>query len=124
MDAWQKFCWDKLSPEEQAAELAAERGREEKNAKFTDDETRIIHDAALDVWNAIGYDALHAMGDAGEGHELSRATVIEIVIDCDRLRTELKRRRQLGLVERWDTLDYQAKLRLVRPAFKDSSYGL
>ena len=91
---------------------------------FTDDELKTIHSAAQGVWNDIGYDIFQAIAENEEQDinsvSISRSDVLELVCDASRLEKKLPK----DLRARWVALDYKAHLRLLKPAFAYTRYGM
>lgn len=65
---------------------------------LTDDDVKFIVTSAQAVWNDIGYDCLRALADHGfrkprdiNTVSMSRSNVVEVVMDADRLRDQMKR---------------------------------
>lgn len=100
--------------------------------KFTDDERKIIASAAHAVWNEIGYDVLQAVGEEnGRGAEaatVSKADVIEMVLDASRLEDQLRRGDGKALVQRVadDIYGQRSEIEafLKRDVFTYSRYGM
>jgi hypothetical protein len=94
---------------------------------FTDDELKTIHSAARSVWDEIGYDVLQATAEE-RGRDINavtvtRAVVLELVVDAGRLNDAL-RRKHADLAKRFDALDYPTMLRVLKPAFSYARYGM
>lgn len=89
---------------------------------FTEEELRVIHSAAHAVWNYIGYDILTAVAEDG-GSSIPRSHVLELVCDASRLDEELGKKDK-ALAARWEALDYKTHLRLLKPAFSYTHYGM
>lgn len=73
--------------------------------KFNDEELACIAHAAQGVWQEIGCDVLDAIGKEtgkGEGATVSKAAVVEMVMDCSRLEEALRRGKDTpaGLADR------------------------
>ena len=66
-----------------------------KPQKFTNDERNIIANAARRVWDDIGYDILDSVArekrKSINAVSVSRADVIELVLDASRLEEQLRR---------------------------------
>lgn len=60
--------------------------RKRNNIRFTDEERTIIGRAAYQVWQEIGHDIV----EANDGKEPSKAVVVEVVLDADRLMNKLR----------------------------------
>ena len=101
---------------------------------FTEEEAKTVQRVAAAVWEYIGYDAIQATAEAGEGDSVDRDVVLELVIDANRLEDHLKRssmgRRaypELATKVR-KLLDqrggYDALQRLILPAFPFRRYGM
>ena len=90
---------------------------------FSEGELASIRSAAYAVFNEIAYDLF------GEGmpKSMPRSHVIEVVLDASRLTEYLNRSRRPNdktLATRFDALDYETQIALVKPAFPERRYGL
>ncbi len=56
---------------------------------FTDDEMQAIRSGAYSVWNDCGSDIMQMVAEEGKS-SVSRAVVLEIVLDANRLAEKLK----------------------------------
>jgi hypothetical protein len=103
--------------------------------KFTMADKAFIHTCAQSVWDYIGFDVLASTaqmkGTSTESVTVTRADVMEMVIDADRLDNQLREESRTWAPEErsrffaiWDTLTYTARRQLVRPAFPHGRYGL
>lgn len=91
---------------------------ERSRVRFTDEEKKAIIGKAYQIWDAIAMDIIIALEGEGKNF-ITRAHVIELVLDADRLRHELS----LDLGEKFDSVSYRRKKDLVRGAFPYSRYG-
>ncbi len=109
------------------------------NSKFTEDEIKVIQSATLRVWDEVAYDCLQATAEE-KGKDINtitipRSQVIEIALDAGR--PEQIFRSQLGstklnnnptvtedFIKRYGETDYKELIKLVKPAFPYSRYGL
>ena len=103
-----------------------------KSSSFNDDEWKIIARAAHAVWNEIGGDILTAVGEEtgkGQGVTISRANVIELVLDASRLEGQLRGTKGVAkeFVERVAKYIYsdrsEVKAYLKKEVFTYSRYG-
>ena len=102
---------------------------------FNEDETKLIQNAVLRTWDEIGYDLLQAVA-ADKGKDvnavtISRSEVIEVSLDAGRpedvMRSALRNwapAAALDLMTRWNALDYSSKIKLVKPVFTYTRYGM
>jgi hypothetical protein len=117
-----------------------------RKVTLSDDNCKKVKGLADKVWNDIGYDCLQAVADGFPGRKprdintvtMSRADVIEVVLDADRLteelRAELRHRRNpelesfLAAWQDWEHADNPAARRLMtklmREAFPYARYGM
>lgn len=75
-----------------------------KQFHLSEDALKSLRRCALGVWQEIGCDVLDAMGKEtgkGDGVTMSKAHVIELVIDADRLQSEVMRRGHSDLKVEW-----------------------
>ena len=87
---------------------------------FTTVDKELIQQAAKAIWNEIAYDCMVA--NAEEGHDtIGRDTVVELVLDCDRLMRKLEGINP-DLAERVGNAMHSQVLRIVRDAFPYSEY--
>lgn len=91
-------------------------------SEFTEDETKLIRKAAWATWQYIGADALRDV----EGGSISRSEVIELVCDAGRLGETLSGRfyERPDLAKRFSTIGWSAMVKLVKPAFPFTRYGM
>ena len=80
------------------------------------------------VWEQIGMDVLIAVADTTRISypAVSRDDVVELVMDCDRIRTFCESNGSEGLAEEIEELyklDFNDRLNLVTGAFEDTNYG-
>lgn len=76
------------------------RAQAAKKFPLTPEELRLLDYAAEGVWQAIGCDVLQALGEGKRNPDsvtVSRSTVIELVMDANRLEDELRRDMTPGL---------------------------
>lgn len=104
-------------------------------AQFTDVELETLRRAARSVWDYVGGDALSALAEEGRD-TMKRAEVIELALDAGRLEDELTRTRSRDeragrtsvvtddLLARWNALDYETCIKLIKPAFPYATYGM
>jgi hypothetical protein len=111
-----------------------------KNKLFTDEEIEIIHRAAAGVWQECGCDVLSAIaeekGKSAESITVSRSLAMEIALDAGRTEEMIKRNLQWrnrstpkfvladDFWTRYESLDYKALIKLVKPAFPYTRYGM
>lgn len=108
--------------------------------QFTEEEVKRIQQTVHHVWDEIAYDVLQGVADE-KGKDInavtvSRAVAIEVALDADRAKEEMRHDMYLAekagrscvitkdLLERLDALDYKALIKLVKPAFPYSRYGM
>jgi hypothetical protein len=99
---------------------------------LTDAEKKIIFCKAQGIWDNIGYDVLQAIAEDKRKDintiNVSRATVIELVLDGDRLKESLRKETSEGIrrlfPENWDrdSSDYQGVL--LKECFQYGRYGM
>ena len=103
--------------------------------KFSDEEMRLIQNAASQVWDEVAYDCLIATAeDKGKDPNsitIPRSQVIEIALDAGRPEEILKERTRkmdpalrADFLARWESLDYATRIKVVKPAFSYTRYGL
>jgi len=95
---------------------------------------KAIQNAALDVWNHIGADVLQAVAEDTGKHinavTIPRAHVIELVMDCERLKEELKSNKEMTPeVEKLFPATYNPEAtkklhKILKAAFPDRRYGM
>lgn len=90
--------------------------------KLTPEQIKSLHGAACSVWAYIGGDVLNGMEEMGEKPEISRAHVMEIVVDADRLYFQLKKKDEV-LADLVQKMEYDYLLKLLKAAFPYSRYG-
>jgi len=89
--------------------------------KFTKEEKEILHRVMQNTWQYIGYDVLQLEG----GGAVSRAIVMESIIDADRLRDQAKSEDEKKVVDKFYSLkNYDAMKRIAVKAFPFTRYGL
>jgi hypothetical protein len=84
--------------------------------QFTEDERRLIEQAAHHVWNEIAFDCV-------QDGEISQAEVIELVCDANRLEQQILRK-NADLAKRVQDMDYKELIKLLKPTFPYKRYGL
>jgi len=99
-----------------------------KKELFTAEEIQELGREANRVWDEIGGDCLQAIAD-DTGKDInrvsmSRAHVIEVVLDAGRFEQALGDNGYEDLREKWITLDYKQKIAIVKPAFPYTRYGM
>lgn len=101
---------------------------EYKLKDWSESEQKIVREAALSVWNEIGYDCLQATAeDKGKDIDavtMKRATVIEVCLDAGRLEENLRWYRQDVILDKLARTSYDTLKKIVRPAFPFASYGI
>lgn len=106
-----------------------------RSTQFTVADKAFIHTCAQSVWDYIGFDVLASTaemkGKSTESVTVSRADVMEMVIDADRLDEHLRSESRIWVPEErsrffaiWDKLSYAAKRQVIRPAFPHQRFGL
>ena len=86
-------------------------------------DAEIIGFAALRVWEIIGHDILSLAAEYDNKDSIPRSEVIEVVVDAGRLEDELKRKHpECAIMVR--EMDYKAIVKLLRPFFPYSRYGM
>lgn len=89
---------------------------------FNNDEKAIIKRAAVRVWETIARDVFEGCDD---GATIDRADVVDVVLDADRLTSELRRSGHADIAQRVDDIITSRDLeRLVASAFPHREYGL
>jgi hypothetical protein len=101
-------------------------GRPEKMT-FTLTEISTLQKAGRAVWAEIGPDAIYALAEADgvspERMTLTRAEVLELVLDASRLESYM-RRMSIEIPAAWPTADYDEMLEIMTPAFPEGLYGM
>lgn len=98
------------------------RTKKVPSQKFTPEEIEIIHRKAGSIWSEVGYDVLMAVAEEGRD-SVDRATVVEVVIDCRRLETEV-RRVNPALADKILNTEYKQLVKIVSKEFPFSRYGM
>ena len=89
---------------------------------FSNDEKRIIKQAAARVWETIARDVFEGCDD---GATVDRADVVDLLLDADRIVSELRRSGQRDLAQRVDDVITSSDLeKIVAAAFPHRKYGL
>ena len=82
--------------------------------------------ALLATWDAIGMDCLMAVMDEGGEAEMTRDSVIEVVLDCDHLEQygfyEGPTQAEKILLEEFRSLSHEEKVELCKTVFADCAY--
>jgi hypothetical protein len=86
---------------------------------FTEVEVKKIQSAAAATWEYIGGDTMTMLAESGES-SISRAEVIELTLDADRIRQFL---RDEKLYDRFKKLSIKEQDKLVLPAFPYKRYA-
>jgi hypothetical protein len=101
-----------------------------KQSPFTEAEQVIIRRHAYRVWEYCGGDVLQAIAeDTGKDINrvtVSRAVAIEIALDADRCTESMRRDKEVtpDLLKRVHDCDYPTLIKVVKPAFTYSRYGM
>jgi len=90
--------------------------------RFTPEELKLIHRAGNRVWQELGYDFLSAMAEEGQS-TVKRSWVLEVVLDAGRT-YEVLSKLDLDLAKRFDQLDYETMVKVMKPAFPYAVYGM
>jgi hypothetical protein len=97
---------------------------------ITEKDKTNIHNAAHEVWDAIGNDIFEALetekelnphADTDAPLTLSRNEVVEIVLDAGRIESCLKENKEWN--SGMDNMSYQEWIDLIKPAFTFNDYG-
>lgn len=107
---------------------------------FTELEIKELRGATYAAWNYVADDALQAVADdKGKNIDkvsISRSDAIELALDAGRMEQILRERRRTAevngkptaitddLLARWDSVDYKQKIKIVKPAFQYTRYGM
>lgn len=99
---------------------------------FTEEEAKLIQQAAYTVWSEVAYDVIQGIATMknkrAESITVSRSVAIEVALDADRTEQELRRMRDPlvtpDLLKRVQDADYLQLIRVVKPAFPHARYGL
>lgn len=86
---------------------------------FTEVEVKKIQSAASATWEYIAGDTMTMLSESGES-SISRAEVIELTLDADRIRQFL---RDEKLYDRFKKLSIEKQDKLVLPAFPYKRYA-
>jgi hypothetical protein len=99
---------------------------------LTEAQGQLLGRVANSVWDDIGGDCLRALEECGEKPLIPRSHVIELVVDADRLTSELERMRVLGemplpevapLLRFMRDAPYTEIAKALKLAFPHSRYG-
>lgn len=105
------------------------------SVQFTDEEKKLIGQAANQVWNDVAYDILTAVAEE-KGKDINeviipRSHVIESSLDANRTEHRLESlvchwpaERRKDLVQRVSAASYRQLINIVRPAFPATHYGM
>jgi hypothetical protein len=89
---------------------------ERKVSKFSPEEKKTIQEVLRRVWNAIGSDVVGELGT------ISRAEVIEVVLDADRPQDYTEGEAEREILRRFDKLSYDEMIEIARSAFPFARY--
>jgi len=97
--------------------------------EFTGSEMMELHSIARGVWEYIGHDTLQCVAEEKSKNinavSITRAEVIELVLDAGRFEDHMKRNKRLrSLVDRWMALDYKQQQKAIIAAFPFDRYGM
>jgi len=85
--------------------------------KFSEDELQKLYEALWHTWVTIADDIFTCTGK----DEVDRATVIEVVLDADRLET-LCNKVDREIVERFRKLSYEEQIEIAKGRFTHETY--
>lgn len=103
--------------------------------QFSDEEIKIIQQAATATWQEIGGDALQSIAEAEgknpEAFTLRRAEVMELSLDANRPDHHLRRatknwppEKAADFFKRYRATSYEQLIQIVKPAFPYERYGM
>lgn len=106
-----------------------------QRVQFSDEEIKIIQQAASATWQEIGGDALQSIAESqGKNPEtftLRRAEVMELALDANRPDHHITRAikdwdetKRADFWKRFRELSYEQLIQIVKPAFPYERYGM
>jgi hypothetical protein len=84
---------------------------------FTIGELAVLYQILRATWEEIAYDAC-------QDGDLSRSTVIELVLDADRAKAHVKTEQEREVWEVYETLPYPKMREFAKGAFPYAKYGM
>lgn len=88
---------------------------------FTKAELDLIYGILQATWQEIGYDYLTIEGGPST---MTRAEVIEVVLDADYASRHVRTPEQKAVWDRYDKLEYTQMIKIAEGAFKHARYGI
>lgn len=89
---------------------------------FTPDEVKELQRMAYATWEYLAPDALRSLAECGERAEMTRAHVVEMVLDADYMESMFRSHAQVQLLKRFRKVEYRVMCDIVRPAFPYARY--